>query len=470
MHQFLVQRRAEPVGEAAVDLPLDYHRIEDRAHIVDRNVFDDLHSTGGRVEFDRGEIGDKAVGHGRSDAVGIVRTGEHRRIEHHALVQPGADVAGHAGRIPVGARSEASNGNRARRLRLQPRRSAGQFDLSGRHLELVSRHRLQLVGHLLRTDQYCAAHRGSEAVGVVARGDAPGGGARIEFGQHVDVVRTEAQFRGDDLSGDGRVSLTVRRAVQVHAHRSARVDGDGGRGIAPGFRFGAAALLGRLRQADIGHVRAGRLDADRETDTEQPAATPRVLARLEQRRVVGEPQGLGQATLVVSGVEHRARRTGIGKFVFAHQVPAPDLGRVDVEAARRHFHQALEREVELRPAVAAVESRRHAIGHHQHVLYRDVLHAVGAVRGGVHAIDRGRLGCADVSAEVDDIAKTQTQQLALVRERPLDAAGAVGSRGRSHQVLEPVFGPLHRHAHQAARGRHQHHVGEDRLLDAETAA
>ena len=64
VHQFLVQRRAEPVGEAAVNLPLDDHRIEHRAHIVDRNVFHDLHPAGRAVELDRGEIGDKAIGHG----------------------------------------------------------------------------------------------------------------------------------------------------------------------------------------------------------------------------------------------------------------------------------------------------------------------------------------------------------------------------------------------------------------------
>ena len=370
----------------------------------------------------------------------------------------------------MGARSEAPNGDGAARVRLQARGAAGQFDLGRRHPELRGRHRLQLAGDLLRAHQHRAAYRRGETVGVVARGDVPGRSARIELGQHVDVLRVEAQLRGNDLRRHGGVPLTVRRAVQVHADRSARVYRDGGRRVASGFRFGAAALLCRLRQADIGHVRAGGLDAERETDAEQFAALARFLAPLQQRRIVGEPQRLVETALVVSRVQHRARRAGIGELVLAHQVAAPDLGHVDVEAARRHLHDALEGEVELRPAEAAIEARRHAIGHHQHILYRNVLHAVGAVRGGVHAIDRGRLGCADVRAEVDDIAKAQAQQLALVRERTLDAAAAIGGRGRGRQVLEPVFGPFHRHADEAAHGRYQHHVGVHRLLDAETAA
>ncbi len=174
--------------------------------------------------------------------------------------------------------------------------------------------------------------------------------------------------------------------------------------------------------------------------------------------------------MVIAGVEDRTRGTGIGKRILRHEISPAQLGRIDLQLARRDVHHALEREIELRPAIAAIEADRRLVGDNQLVLHRDVLHRIAAVAGRMHAIDRGRLGRPQIGTHVGDVAKFQADQLAVILERGRDRAGAVARRRCSSQMLGAILDPLDGISQRAAHRGKQHDIGEHRLLDAEAAA
>ncbi len=88
----------------------------------------------------------------------------------------------------------------------------------------------------------------------------------------------------------------------------------------------------------------------------------------------------------------------------------------------------------------------------------------------MHAVERGRLGCADVGADVLHGVVAEPQQLAVLGERRLHARAAGGRACARRQVLEPVFDPANGDAELHRREPHQHDVGVDRRLDAVAAA
>ena len=470
VHQFFVQRRAQAMREAAVDLALDDHRIEHRADVVHRNVFDDLDLSRGLVDLDCRKIGDEAVGHRGRDAIGGVRAGERRRIEHESLGHSRADAGGHACRIPVRPRGKPADAYRALRVGSQTGGAVDKLHRIETDLEVLGGHLAQLDADLARTAQHRAGHRGSEAVRVIAGRDTPRDGARIRLSQDVHVVRIDAKFLCHDLGGYGRVALAVGRAVELDRDPAARVDRDRDRRIRARLRLGLVSLLGRLRKAHVGHVRAGGFHAKRKADAEEFAGLPRGFAPRKQRRVVGKAQHFVEALLIVAGVQLRAGRGIVGELVFLHQIPAAQLGRVDAKPACRDLHDPLEREVKLRPAIATVEAGGHAVRNDERVVDREVLDPVCAARSRVHAIDRRRLGRADVGAKIHHVAVPQAKQFAVFRECRFDLSRAIGGARGRHQVLEAVLGPLYRYTHQARHRCDQHHVGIHRLLDAEAAA
>ena len=118
-------------------------------------------------------------------------------------------------------------------------------------------------------------HDRGEPVGVVARGDRPRAGQRIDLGDHVDVVGREAERIGDDLRRDRRMPLAVGRAAQPQRHVAARVDRHDRARVRARLRLAARALLGGLRERHIGHVGAGRLDAGRDADAVEAAVAAR---------------------------------------------------------------------------------------------------------------------------------------------------------------------------------------------------
>ena len=76
----LEQRLADPLGDAAVDLALDDHRVDDGADVVDGPEADDLDAAGLRIDLDLADMG-------------AVAEGEARRIVDRRLLQPGLEVS-----------------------------------------------------------------------------------------------------------------------------------------------------------------------------------------------------------------------------------------------------------------------------------------------------------------------------------------------------------------------------------------
>ena len=204
-----------------------------------------------------------------------------------------------------------------------------------------------------------------------------------------------------------------------------------------------------------------------------PARRPSARAaatRCAQRVVVGELERVVEAGLVVAGVVQRARRRAVRHRGGRDQVAARELGRIEPEAAGGDRHRPLEPEVELRPAEATVEAGRDRVREHDAVPHGDVRDGVRARERAVHAVERRRLGCPDVRADVLDRVVAEREQLAVGVKPASTSVVRPGRRGARGEVLEPVLDPGHRHA-EAPRGEpDQHDVREHGRLDPERAA
>ena len=95
---------------------------------------------------------------------------------------------------------------------------------------------------------------------------------------------------------------------------------------------------------------------------------------------------------------------------------------------------------------------------------------VGPGQGAVHAVERRRLGRAQVGADLVELVVAQGEDAAVLVHRRLDRRPAGGRRGGGEEVLEAVLDPLDRRTGLARGQAHQHRIGEHRLLDAEAAA
>ena len=83
----------------------------------------------------------------------------------------------------------------------------------------------------------------------------------------------------------------------------------------------------------------------------------------------------------------------------------------------------------------------------------------------MHPVQRRRLGRANVGADVLDGVVTDREQLAVPRERRLDARDARRRPGAGGEVLEPILDPADGHAELAGGEPHEHDVHVDRGLD-----
>src|SRR5262249_10181666 len=136
--------------------------------------------------------------------------------------------------------------------------------------------------------------------------------------------------------------------------------------------------------------------------------------------------------------------------------------------AGRVVNEAWEEKIDWGPAISAIETDGRAVRDDELVVDGNVGHLVTAVRSGVHAIEGGRLGRANVSAHVRGVLESQSCELAVLRERGRNRSQAIARGGRRRKMLGAIFDPLDGHARLAADGREKNDVRENRLLDAET--
>ena len=130
------------------------------------------------------------------------------------------------------------------------------------------------------------------------------------------------------------------------------------------------------------------LDHDGEADAVFPAGRARGVAALLQ---VVEPavadRGLDRAR-IVAGIVERAGRGAVGKLVRRNEIAPDDVEMIEPELDRDALHQPLQRQIELRPAEAADEARRHLVGEHDAVDHVDIGDVVAAGHRAVHAVER----------------------------------------------------------------------------------
>ena len=159
-----------------------------------------------------------------------------------------------------------------------------------------------------------------------------------------------------------------------------------------------------------------------------------------------------------------------GNFCAGIEIPADHVERIELQLDRDALHQPLDGEIELRPAEAADEARRHLVGQHAAIDHIDIGDVVGAGHRAVHAIKRPRHRRAQERAIVFELIELEPENAALFGDRGLDRGDAVRAGARRDQMLDPVLDPFHRPAGDLRRQPQQHDIGKHRKLDAETAA
>ena len=158
----------------------------------------------------------------RSSASGGVEV--RRRVER-GLVEAGLEPRRERRRgfqcaVPASRRSETL----ASPSHARPSRSSTS---SASPSELVGRDRPQLRGDLRRGEVHGGCADAREPRRVVARGDAPGARRRVDVGQDLDVLGPDAERVGDDLGGDGAVTLALRRRPDPDGDPAERRDDHG---------------------------------------------------------------------------------------------------------------------------------------------------------------------------------------------------------------------------------------------------
>ena len=87
----------------------------------------------------------------------------------------------------------------------------------------------------------------------------------------------------------------------------------------------------------------------------------------------------------------------------------------------------------------------------------------------MHAVERRWLGGAQIGPAIFELVPVERGHDAIVTDCGGERRHPVGGRGRGHEMLAPLLNPLYRPSGLARGDRHQHDIGEDRVLDAEAA-
>ena len=185
-------------------------------------------------------------------------------------------------------RGNPPDGDAAARRADDPCLAADQFDIVGRDLEHIAGDALEFGPNAIGAGGDRADHHRGKPVGIVSRRQRPGAGQGVHLGHDMNVVGMQAERVGDDLRGDRGVALAGGGGNGAHGHRAGRIERYRRRADPAGAPAGLGAFLRRLRQGDVGHVRARRLDPAAEADAEQPSVHPRGVAPGEEGAVAGE--------------------------------------------------------------------------------------------------------------------------------------------------------------------------------------
>ena len=242
----LHERHADAVGEAAVHLPLDDHRVDARAAVVDRDEAPDLHLAGARVDVDDADVGPEGVG-------------QVRRVVDHGRVEVALDALG---QLEGAVREHRDLLDRPALPRVAldvPAADGPTRGPPGRVLERRRRDDLGLLAHPLGDDRRGGAGHRRRARAVGAQAERRVVGVAVD---DLDVLGRDAELVGDDLGERRLVALPLGLHRQPDLGLAGRVHAQ-------------LAAVGHAEPEDV-HVlarpRADPLGEEAQTDAHQLAA------------------------------------------------------------------------------------------------------------------------------------------------------------------------------------------------------
>ena len=440
----LHRRGGVALREAARDLPLDDHRVDPHAAVVDGDHPANLPHARVGVDLDR-------------DDVRPERERQVRRVVVVDALEPGL----HALRV-VRVRRER---HVLDRLDLIGRAADGELpglvlDVLLGHLEQVRRELHRLLADAAGDHRRRRAGRGRGPRGV--RAEAVRRVVRVAV-HDLDVLRLDPELAGDDLGERRLVPLPLRLAAELEDRLAGRMDP----------KLGAVVHLHADDVVVLRRSGADDLGERRDADAVELALRASVGLLLPKVVVPDHLERLVHGALVVAAVVDEPRRGRVRELVRLDEVLLPDVDGVHAQLVRGVLHQALD------------QVRR--LGHAERAPVRDApgrLVRVGAFRRDVgrrqvvraaHDVEQAGLelrglGVGEERALVGQQRCPQSEHGAVALERERSGHVVVAGEPGGDEVLGTLLDPLHRVPQQERRGRGHDVAGVHRHLVAEAAA
>ena len=420
-----------------MELPLDDHRVDGASRVVDDEELQQPH--GERLHIDLDDRGLHAEGprdrlriEVRADAEPRLADAAERLRLHRGLRDAAeADEAiGHTGNVGAPA--------------LDAYVGCGTFEQLGGDSR-------RALAHLA-----CRACDGGPYVGghaAPSRAHAEGEEGRITA-DDLDVVERRTQFFGGDLRERRRVSLPLRGHADEHVDLAARIDANG-------------RPLERAEPCPLGIT---------------PEPDPQALFGLRARLLPAAPvlvaeesqcafEGRGKITRIVGdrdAVLVREART-VRHLVGAHQIAAPDVGRVEAEAPRTEVHEALHDEHRLRTPRRTVRRVRRLGGDDARSRVPVRRHAVRTGKM-VHRVERQAVALEGIGADVRKECGVDADDAAIAGEADRGVVDLLPVLAQRRQVLAACLHPFHRPPKAPRRGGDEDVLGVHGALGSEPTA
>ena len=420
------------------------------------------------VDLDAAEIEHKAVNCRAVDLVGLVRRLQRRRAPEHGFAQRRGIAVGKRPRRPVADPGKTGKIQGVFRVCGGEDTAALKPHLFRTEIELCRSDACQLIPQLRCRKIRRAGGRAGKAARIIPGGDRPGVPPGIERGFDPYRRSRQPEHIADGLRRHSAMPLPLWQRINDHRDAAERIDCHCRRRLRPTFRAGSLSLLRGQHGRDVAHIRDRRLDDGRETDAVEPARRARLLAPPIKRVEPAFAYRLFNSGVVIAGIEHRAGRAVIGKPI--DQIAPDDIERIEAERHRDVLYQPFQREINLRPAKPPHEPARRLVCHDDAVADCEVRYPIGARHIAVHAVERRRLGGAQIGAAIFELVPIERRDDAVFIYGRGQCRDPVRRRGRGRQMFEPCLDPFDRPPGFARRQRHQHDVRKDRVLRPKAAA
>ena len=418
--QFLIERRADALGDAADDLSVDDHWIDHRSAILDDHIVEDLHDAGLRLDRDYGGV--RAVG---EDAGGIRRLVGLRRFEQrrHALGQHLRPDVGDAGDFDErdgahGAEHLAGLDPRLRDLRLQQMR-ADRLDLR--------QHRAARLGDGAAAEHHAARREGAEAERAVRR---------VAVADR-DFVGRDRQLVRRHLGERGLEPLPMVLHADMDDDRSIGQDAHLGGFIARHHHGPALRPFDRAVPTLLG--------IEAETEPEPPPVRLAALLPRPHHRNVDHLSRLVETGRIIAIVEPEAAGRHERHLRRSYEIAAAHLERIKSDGTRHLVDRPLDRETGAGPRHAAIGAHRRLVGRDRVGRELDVFHPIGARQAarGHTRLHEGACRPQRIGAGIDVDVAGETQQPSLAVGEHFELVEVVARMDGGDEVLAPVLDPAH---------------------------